>query len=303
MLKPSEIREQITDQIIEALTNGKLPPWRKPWSNDPNAPGLHTSLSTGQAYRGINQLILQIAASRQNFQSKWWGTFNQIKACGACVRRREKATRVVLWKPINRKRTNDDGEEVEDNFLVMREFCVFNAEQAEGLPQYQVGFARPQTNNSERFEEADAVIAATNADIRYGGNEAFYRQGGDFIQMPHRQQFESLESFYQTLSHELVHWTEHPTRLNWNRPDEGYAMGELIAEIGGCFMMGELGLPTTESLENHAAYLKHWLKGLNGDSKFIFKAAAQATKAVEFVLSFSRVSAPAAEPVLEDVTF
>ena len=47
---------------------------------------------------------LELAAARHNLTSKWWGTFNQIKACGACVRRGEKATRVVLWKPINRKR-------------------------------------------------------------------------------------------------------------------------------------------------------------------------------------------------------
>ena len=42
MLSPTEIRQQITSQIIEALTNGNLPPWRRPWSNDPNAPGLET---------------------------------------------------------------------------------------------------------------------------------------------------------------------------------------------------------------------------------------------------------------------
>ena len=303
MLSPNEIRSQITNQIIEALTNGKLPPWRKPWSTDPNAPGLHTSLSTGNAYKGINQLILQLSATHQNFQSKWWGTYRQIKSSGAHVCRGEKATRVVLWKPVSRKRTNDDGEEVDDDFLVMREFCVFNAEQTDGLKQYRVGFAQPKQDTAERFEQADVVIGATNADIRYGGNRAFYATDGDFIQCPFRHQFESGESFFQTLAHELVHWSEHPTRLNWDRANEGYAMGELIAEIGGCFMMGELGMPTTENLDNHASYLKHWLEGMNGDPKFIFRASSQATKAVEFLLSFSRISAPAEQPVLDDVPF
>ncbi len=300
MFSPKEIRSQITKQIVEALTNGNLPPWRRPWANDPNA-GLNTSLSTGNPYRGINQILLQLAAGRSGFQSRWWGTFRQVKASGGYVLKGEKATTVILWKPISRKRMNGQGEEVDDDFLVMREFHVFNTEQTSGLQQYQVGFAPPKHDTGERYSNADSVIDATGADIRYGGNEAFYRSGEDFIQVPYRHQFESPEAFYETSFHELVHWTEHPTRLNWNRADEGYSMGEMIAEIGSCFLMGELGLPTTNNLSNHVAYLESWLTGMNGDPKFIFKAAAQASKAVEFVLSFSRnrdvVVAPAADEI------
>ncbi len=78
-------------------------------------------------------------------------------------------------------------------------------------------------------------------------------------------------------------------------------MGELIAEMSACLMMAELGLPTTTNLENHAAYLKHWLDGMAGDSKFIFKAAAQASKAVDFLLSFSRTPADITEAIEEPV--
>ncbi len=184
MSSQTENRQQITDQIIDSLTNVKLPPWRKPWSNDPNAPGLHTSLSTGESYRGINQLILQLSAARQEFQSKWWGTFNQINNCGASVRKGQKATKIILWKPVSRKRHNEQGKEVDDSFLVMREFCVFNAEQTTGLDQFQVGFAQPNKDTSERYEHADAVIEATNADIRYGGNEAFYTTAARLHPMP-----------------------------------------------------------------------------------------------------------------------
>ena len=65
-------------------------------------------------------------------------------------------------------------------------------------------------------------------------------------------------------------------------------MGELIAELGSCQLMAELGLPVTTNLSNHAAYLKSWLNGMSGDPKFIFRAAAQASKAVNYLLSFSR---------------
>lgn len=299
MQTQSDIRSNITNTIFEALKNGGLPPWRKPWSDDPNAPGLHTSMSTGNPYRGINQLLLQVAAMKGGFKSKWWGTFNQVKQNGASVSRGAKGTQIVLFKKIERERVDESGSEVQDNFFVMRSFTVFNAEQTTGLDQFRVGFSKLQNNSYERYEAVGDVIESTGADIHYGGNEAFYNPPGDFIQLPHRQQFESAESFYETAFHELTHWSEHANRLNWNRADEGYAMGELIAEMSACLMMAELGLPTTTNLTNHASYLKHWLDGMAGDSKFIFKAASQASKAVDYLLSFSRTRAELTEAVDE----
>lgn len=301
MQSQTDLRKTITNTIIDALKNGGLPPWKRPWCNDKNAPGLHTSMSTGNPYRGINQLLLQVAAMKCGFTSKWWGTFNQIKQNGASVSRGEKGTHVVLYKKIERERVDEAGDEVKDGFVIMRDFCVWNAQQTTGLEKFRVGFAKAQFDSFERYENADAVIDATEADIRYGGNEAFYNPSGDFIQLPHRHQFESPEAAYETTFHELTHFSEHSSRLNWNRADEGYAMGELVAEISSCLMMAELGLPTTTNLQNHASYLKHWLDGMAGDSKFIFKAASQASKAVDYLLSFSRTTVATSEPVEEPV--
>ena len=147
------------------------------------------------------------------------------------------------------------------------------------------------------------MIEATGADIRYGGNEAFYRSGEDFIQVPFRHQFETAEAFYETTFHELCHWTEKRVGFDRSQAENTYALGELVAEIGSCFLMGELGLPTTSNLTNHASYLKSWLKGMNGDPKFIFRAAAQASKAVEFVTSFSRNVVAITEPVDDGIPF
>ena len=299
MQSQNDLRQSITNTIIEALKNGGLPPWKRPWCNDPNAPGLHTSMSTGNPYRGINQLLTQVSAMRQGFKSKWWGTFNQIKQNRASVNRGEKGTHVVLFKKIERKRTDEAGDDVKDGFFVMREFTVFNAEQTSGLEKFRVGFTKPQNDDAERYDNADAVIDAIGADIRHGGNEAYYNPPGDFIQLPHRHQFESPEAYYETAFHEHVHFSEHPSRLNWNRADEGYGMGELIAELGSCQLMAELGLPTTTNLSNHASYLKHWLDGMAGDSRFIFKAASQASKAVDYLLSFSRSTADLTEAIDE----
>lgn len=285
----NDIRVTITNTIIEALESGdSLLPWRKPWANDPNGFGLATSLSTGKPYRGINQILLQVLAAKRGYQSRWFGTFNQIKHVGASVRKHERSMKVVLWKPIKRERTDENGKTTEDSFLVMREFCVWNVQQTTGLDQFRVGFVQPKDTAFERYEQADELFAAIGADIRHGGNRAFYSPSGDFIQMPHRHQFDSAEAFYETLAHEAIHWSERRIGFDRSKEESAYALGELVAELGSCFLMGELGLPTTDNLDSHAAYVGNWLKAMKGDTRFIFKAAATASKAVDFLLSHVR---------------
>ena len=288
MQSPSDIRQTITNTIIEALQSGGLPPWKRPWANDKNAPGLHTSMSTGKPYRGINQLLLQIAAMKGGFKSKWWGTFNQIKQNGACVNKGQKGTQVVFFKSVERERVNESGDDVKDRFFFLRQFTIFNVEQCNGLDKFRVGFGEPQNDAAERYEHADAVIESTGADIRYGGNEAFYNPPNDFIQLPLRSQFDSMEAAYETTFHEFCHWSEGRIGFDRAEAENSYAYAELVAEMGACLTMGELNLPTTTNLENHAAYLQNWLAALKADSKFIFKAAAQANKAVDHILSYSR---------------
>ena len=236
---------------------------------------------------------------RHGYQSKWWGTFNQIRFNGAAVEKGQKATKVILWKPVSCKRIDERGKETDDSFLVMRQFSVFNAEQTTGLDQFRVGHCKPQDAAEDRYEHADDVIDATGAKINYGGNRAFYSASEDAIQLPHRYQFDTPEDFYETAFHELCHWSERRVGFDRSKPENSYALGELVAEIGSCFLMGELGLPTTQNLDNHAAYLRHWLDGMNEDPKFIFRASAQASKAVDFLLFFSRTSEATSELVEE----
>jgi len=44
-------------------------------------------------------------------------------------------------------------------------------------------------------------------------------------------------------------------------------------------------------------YLASWLKSMQSDPKFIFSASAQASKAVDYILSFSQETAEALETV------
>jgi antirestriction protein ArdC len=103
--------------------------------------------------------------------------------------------------------------------------------------------------------------------------------------MPHKSCFVN-GSYYTTLIHEMGHWSE--IRLGWNHDKQGYAMGELVAEIAAAYLCAELGVPNTEPLENHAAYLKSWLEAMKNDPSYIFKASKQASKTCDYLLSFVR---------------
>lgn len=305
MPSQTQIRQQITDTIIDALTNGSLPPWRKPWRTSKNA-GAHANVVSKRTYSGVNPLLLEVASHRHGFQSRWWATFKQWKELGGCVMQRPAnvspggwGTKVVFCRQVTKKKTDENDDERDESFWLLRTYTLFNIDQVTGdhLDHLRVGNDElDDAEVQERFDRAEEVIAACDFDIRYGGERAFYSFDGDFIQVPHRSRF-ALPEFYETLFHEMVHATEHPKRLNWDRANEGYAMGELIAELGGCFLATEIGLPTAENLDNHAAYISGWIKQMKNDPKFIFHASAQASKAADFILSFSRTPELVEEPV------
>jgi antirestriction protein ArdC len=150
-------------------------------------------------------------------------------------------------------------------------------------------FRHAPADPDTRFDDADEVIAATDARICFGGNRAFYRPSEDFIQMPLREQFKTGGQYFETVFHELIHWSE--SRRKW----EGtYELAELIAEIGSCYLSAELRLPLGESMDNHAAYLKGWLKAMKSDPSFIFRASSEASKAADFILAFKASAQPEA---------
>ena len=115
---------------------------------------------------------------------------------------------------------------------------------------------------------------------------------GDFIVLPPRATFDPPGAFYETVIHELSHWAE--VRTGWDHDKQGYALGELAAEIASTYVAAELGIPQGEDLGNHAAYLRNWLEALKNDRNYIFKAAKQASKVTDFLLGFVKKPEPEA---------
>jgi antirestriction protein ArdC len=283
-----DIYQSITDQIVSELEKG-VRPWQKPWSSVHMDGRVVLPLRhNGIAYRGVNILTLWMASLAKGYGAPIWMTFKQAIDLGGGVRKGEKGSLSVYADKITRTETDStSGEEAERDIHYMKGYTVFNVEQIDGLPEHYYARPTPRLEPLPRIERAEAFFAATGAEIRHGGNSAYYSSGSDHIQMPVFEAFRDAESFYATLAHESTHWTKHPKRLDrefgrkrWG--DEGYAMEELVGELGAAFLCAGLEL-TPELREDHASYLDHWLKVLKADKRAIFSAAGHAQRAADFL--------------------
>lgn len=295
-MSQAEIRRSVAERLVRALEQG-TPPWRRPWSPMDNT-GSPANVVSRRPYRGINSLLLGLAAAERGYRSRWWATFNQWRALGCGVRERPAGvppggwgSRTILFKPVSKAVTAEAGEEERVEFCLLRQFTVFNAEQVEGAEEH---LARPRPGPAvPDFAPAEAAIRATGADIRCGGGRAFYRPAEDVIRLPERSSFSSQAAYYSAAFHELAHWTGHESRLgrlvkHARFGDAAYAVEELVAEVGGCFLAAELNVPQAADLSNQAAYLGAWLRVLKADPRTVFTVAAQAGAAADYVLRFSR---------------
>jgi antirestriction protein ArdC len=296
MPSQTEIRDDVTQKIVQALESNLLP-WRRPWraTVGGSQPGRHSNVASKRPYQGVNPLLLELHSMRHSFQSKWWSTFPGWKSLGCNVKKRPPEVeeghwgcRVVFWKPVVKSVVDDQtGDEEDERFFVLRTYTLFNADQicGEAAEGFQVHEDDGQPHAQPDFAPAEQLIASTGADIRHGGERAFYNLTGDYIQLPHRERFDSLGGYYETALHELSHWSE--PRQQFDRHQLGYAMCELVAEMAACFTASEIGVPHGETLENHAAYVKSWLEGMKGDRSFIFRASKLANATCDFLLAFA----------------
>lgn len=313
IMTKNDVYQAVTDRILEALAEGTVP-WRKPWTGTDEVP---TSLSSGKPYRGVNVLLLGLAG----YGDPRWGTFKACKDAAVKaarsqgreiiekqgkpgkrpyfvevvdgiekpflggVRKGEKGTAVILWKPVSKDFPQENGETERGSYMLLRQYTVFNAEQCSEIPALEV----EELSQHEVNERAEAVWDGYKyrPGLGHGGNRAFYNPARDAVTMPHPEQFVGSDEYYQTLFHELVHSTGHESRLKRLEPavfgSDPYAKEELVAEIGASMLAGLCGMSTAAG-DQSVAYIDNWSKRLKAEPKLIVQAAAQAQKAADRIL-------------------
>jgi antirestriction protein ArdC len=281
-----DVYASVTAQIITAIEQG-AGSWRMPWHTSGRFESSPINVISKKPYMGINTLCLWAAAESKGYESGEWATYKQWQEHGAQVRKGEKATVVVFWKFADgSKETQEDGDEQpasSSRLLFTRGYSVFNAAQVDGYTPK----AEPESTLNERMEHAEVFFGGVGADVRHGGNRAYYSPSSDHIQMPSFQAFDESVSYYSTLAHEHTHFTATAARcdrqLGKRFGDNAYAAEELIAELGAAFTCAHLGL-SAEPRADHAAYIESWLKVLKADKRAIFTAASKAQQATDWLI-------------------
>ena len=208
---------------------------------------------------------------------------------GGNVRKGEHGTTVVYADRFvpddERKRAERDGDEP-GAIPFLKRFTVFNTDQCENLPEGLVTAPAPMPDGLI-LPEAEALIAATGADFRIGGDCAFYSPSHDYVQVPRPDAYFEPINWHRTALHEMAHWVGHKSRLA--RDQSGafgsalYAKEELVAEMASAFVCASLGIVPTV---RHADYLGSWLEVLREDNRAIVRAASAASKAADYLLAF-----------------
>jgi antirestriction protein ArdC len=279
ILKPAQ--EQLVADVIAQLECGTAP-WVRPWSVSGTSDMPH-NLATNRAYNGVNVIQLWMTQTTLAYPTAEWCTFQQAKLLGGSVRKGERGTSVWFIAPRVSARANTDTDDESRTVggVTFKQYTVFNRAQCDGLPPIAVTEYR---SAPERLAIAEAYVTAIGADVRYGGDTAFFTPTADFIGCPTIERFVDAASYYGTLLHEHIHWTGHKERLartfGKRFGDNAYAAEELVAELGAAFLTAALGI--AGSLR-HVEYLGHWAHVLRADPQALWTAGAAATKAVAFL--------------------
>ena len=278
------IYQEVTDQIIAEIEKGAMP-WVKPWKADSSC---EKNIASKKEYNGINRLILAMMTHFKGYQSPFYGSFKQWQDLGGTVRKGEKGTKIVFYKPVSVEKTNDQGESENFAYSCLKTYYVFNADQVDGIE-----IAKPEVS-PRVYNPAPALddrILKTGANIKHGGSSAFFSPMGDFIGMPNRDTFNDDSSYYATVLHELTHWSGAKHRLDRDLSgkfgNSKYAFEELVAELGAAFLCQDYHI---QGELRHAGYIQNWLTCLRENNQAIFKAAALAQKAADYINSLDAIT-------------
>ena len=209
--------------------------------------------------------------------------------------KREKSSRIIFYKTLTFEGKDQQGKTENVKVPMLKQYAVFNASQVDGyIDEQQITIS--ETDNVQHLSLIEEFCKNTKADIKNTSNEAYYTPDEDYINMPDTslfldtEEYSATENYYATLLHELTHWTGHKKRLD--RQDDpskkyiqNYAYEELIAELGAAFLCAGHHIKQTQPI-GHALYIKNWLKALKNDKILIFKASAQAEKAVQHLNNY-----------------
>ena len=289
-----DLYQEVTSKIIRMIEQG-VAPWRRTWSKY----GLARNYATGHVYTDINLILMNNTAHPISY----FMSFNQVKERGGLIRKGAKAEMVIYFnvyykdgadQTLTREQAqshSNNGEEIQI-LKFIKYYNVFNIADIEGI---KIKISEIEIKQDEKIAMCECIIdqMPNRPEVRIlESDRAFYSPTYDFVAMPPMRRFESSEAFYATFFHELTHATGHASRLARDEVmnpqvfgTKPYGREELVAEMGASFLCSSAQIDFDTITENNAAYLAGWVKILQEDNRIIFKAAAEAQKAADYILN------------------
>lgn len=294
MKNTRDIYEEVTNKIISMLENG-VAPWKCTWSKY----GFARNYESGHIYTGINMLLMNCTSH----PIPYFMTFKQAQKAGGHIKKGAKSEQIFYYNMIYKDEAGNKLTQQEARTLIdkgiklqvssfLKYYNVFAIEDIKGI-DFTIDHVELKEN--EKIAYCEEIINNMVAPPQFkfvDSDRAFYSSELDLINMPDIKQFDSSQAYYATYFHELTHSTGHESRLarlgitdqKVKFGDSTYSKEELIAEMGASFLCAYANIDNNDVTENSAAYLQGWLKILKQDKKLIFKAAAEASKAVSLIL-------------------
>ena len=281
--KLDELVEGVRVRLLAELETADPATWKPSWRND----ALPINATTGKPYRGFNAFWLMLRAKGEQYKTGRYAGFNQLKARGAQVRKGEKG--VPILRPQLVQVTDDEGNVKE--FVKFRGTTVFNIDQADGGDE-ELRAIPADLPEEQRIAILDTTISELGIDVRTENETPHYSPTEDYISMPEFAKGTSPLEWSSTLAHETVHWTGGASRLN--RPSVAKygtdksirAYEELVAEIGSAMLLAAHGIEAPFR-QDHAPYIKGWLKLLTDDPDALGRAFKDAQAALNHLLEKS----------------
>ena len=268
------IAQVVTDEVLTALRSGQELPWIQPWRTaDIGVP--YNPISKTQ-YRGINFLMLKL---RQSSGSMFVTAKQAVGRGGKPLA--GKANPIIYFNFIEKEEKDAAGNKTVSKFPMMKYFNVWSLSHIEGG---DFDFKLPPRNI---VINALAEQLVGNAGVtRTVGAENAYRDLTREIVMKERQDFITDDMYYGVLFHQLIHSTKAPMKRTVGDNEVAQAFEQMVAELGASMLCAHAGVDGYRT-EHTAGYIKHWIKALEGDEKFIVMAAQKAQKAVDYLLGQS----------------
>lgn len=262
-------KDVIIKQILEKMEEGHIP-WQNPYLNG----GVHRNFVTGKPYNGINVLTTWLSG----YTTPYWLSFKQAKELGGHVKKGEKGSPILFFTVVEDKNNPDK------TFPIFRYTSMFNVEQCD-LP-FEI--KTENTKIGDPIHDCEVVISQYPVDKDISGKYLYgsYDHEKDLIKMPEAKRFTSIEEYYSTFFHEIIHSTGSKSRLKRNLEDR--ALEELIAEIGSAMLCSQNGMefcPNMDYFENQVAYIQGWARQIADKPHAIITAASEASKAVDYIMT------------------